>query len=159
MGKKMLPKSYLKFIAASVVYEADLSKYAKIQLMRFIENSESASQLHLFLVEGKIGNPSECENVSEGKILKAALILAAALAAGKLVYNNFLTKAARACSGAKIADRVKCINQFKKKADIGKLATLKRESSKCNQTSNVKKCRNMFANHIKKIEDRIKHYG
>ena len=149
----MLPKSYLKFIAASMVYESDLSKYAKIQAMRFIENA-SMEQLNIFISECSLRPISEEENISE-KYLLPAVVLASALAAGRVAYDQFLGKAAIACAQKKGDDRKKCMRDFRLKSHYAKVAALKREMGKCGQTNNVKKCRDLFIKQIRKIEKQV----
>jgi len=149
----MLQKSYLKVVAAYIVDESTLSKYAKIQMLRFIENDASEAQLKVFITEGKIR--SESENISEIAPIAAALVIGAGLAVGKAVYNKFYSDVAKACAGRKQDDKRRCIRDFKLKASYAKLTALKREMGKCNQTNNVKKCRNTFIKHMKKVEKQI----
>jgi len=149
----MLQKSYLKVIAAYIIDESHFSKYAKIQMLRFIENDASESQLKVFITEGKI--QSEGENISEIAPIAVALVIGAGLAVGKVAYNRFFSDVAKACAGRKQDDKRRCIRDFKLKASYAKLTALKREMGKCNQTNNVKKCRNTFIKHMNKIEKQI----
>lgn len=152
----MLPKSYLKFIAAYSVYESNLSKYAKIQALRFIRNEASESQLKIFINEGKIRRVSEDEIVNE--VLPFVLIpalLAIAAAAGKVAYNRVVMNSVKECAELKGDDKRRCVSEYKIKANYAKLAALKKEMVKCNQAHNVKKCRDVFTKHIRKIERKI----
>ncbi len=149
----MLQKSYLKVIAAYIVDESKLSKYAKIQMIRFIENNASNSQLEVFITEGEIR--SEAENITEYAPIGVALVIGAGLAVGKAAYNRFFSDVAKACAGRKQDDKRRCVRDFKLKASYAKLTALKREMGKCNQTNNVKKCRNTFIKHMKKVEKQI----
>lgn len=152
----MLQKSYLKLICASIIYESNLSKYAKIQAIRYVENEASECQLNIFINEGKIRKLSENEIISEAiPVIAAALVTAAAFAVGKSVYNKFYSNVAKACAGRDRDDKKRCIQDFKLKANYARLAALKKEMGKCNQTNNVKKCRNTFLKHMKKIEKQI----
>ena len=151
----MLSKSYLKVIAAYIVHESNLSKYAKIQILRFVENEASKSQLKVLITEGRIRNVSEDEVVSEA-IIVPAMIIAAAVAAGKVAHAKFLSNAAKACAGKEREEKKKCMRDFKLKANYARLAALKREVSKCSQTSDRKKCRDNFIKHIEKVEDQIR---
>ena len=152
----MLQKSYLKLICASIVCESNLSKYAKIQMIRFIENEASERQLTIFINEGKIQKVSEAEIISEiAPIVAVPLITAAAFAVGKSVYNKFYSNVAKACAGRDRDDKKRCIRDFKLKANYARLSALKKEMGKCNETNNVKKCRNTFLKHMKKIEKQI----
>ena len=151
----MLPKSYLKVIAACVVNEANLSKYAKIQMLRFIESEASESQLRVFITEGKIRNVSEDEIISEIPVLIPAMIIASALAVARIAHDRFFSQAAKACADKDRDDRKRCMRDFKLRANYAKLTALKREMGKCNQTSDVKKCRDTFMGYMKKIEKQI----
>jgi len=143
----MLPKTYLKFVASSVVYESALSKYAKVQLMRFIENA-SSDQLYFFINEGRISN----ESLSEAFVVPAMLLVAATSAA-KLAYDRVFSDAARYCSNEETREaRSQCIKNYKIRANRAKLTALRREMPKCDQTNNVKKCRETFMKHIQRIE-------
>jgi len=153
----MLQRSYLKFIAACVVYESALSKYAKIQTLRFIENEASEDQMRVFLLEGKIRKVGADEVVDEAvlKYLPPVMVVRAAITAGKLAYNKFFGPAVKACAGRKGDDKKMCIKNYKLKANYAKLAALRKEATKCNQTNDANKCRKMFADHMRKIEKQI----
>ena len=152
----MLPKSYLKLMAAHVVYKSELTQYSKIQALRFIEEA-SERQLLVFMSEGKIRRVSEDENLSEiAPFLLIAPLVAAAVATSSVVFGRFLSQAAKSCSGKKGKEKTLCIKDYRVRANLAKLSALKREMGKCNQTNNVKKCRNMFMKHVKKIEGKIK---
>lgn len=152
----MLPTSHLKFIAAYLVYESNMSKYAKIQTLRFIESEASESQLKVFINEGEIRSVSEDEIVSEVlSVIVVAAIIGAAAAAGKIAYQRVIMNAVRQCSNLKGDDKKRCVRDFKTKANYAKLAALKKEMTKCNQTNNVKKCRNAFIKQARKIEKQI----
>ena len=150
----MLPKSYLKVIAACVIYESTLSKNAKIQALRFIENEASEMQLKVFINEGKICQVSESEVIQDAVFIPA-MVIAAALGVAKVAYAQFLSKAATACVGKKFVEKQKCMRDYRIKANAVKISALKREMSKCNQTNNVKKCQNIFLKHINRIEKQI----
>ena len=150
----MLPKSYLKLMAAGIVYKSELTHYSKVQALRFIEEA-SERQLLVFMSEGVIRTVSDEENLSEiVPILIAPLVIASAAAAGA-VFSRYFNQAARACSEKKGKDKTLCIKDYRVRANMARLAALKREMGKCNQTNNVKKCRNMFLRHVKRIEAKI----
>ncbi len=151
----MLSKSYLKVIAVYIVYESKLSKYAKIQILRFIESGASESQLNIFITEGKIRKLSEGEIISEIPILVPAMIIGAAIAAGKAAHAKFYSNAAKVCAGKEREEKKKCMQDFRIKANYARLAALKREMGKCSQTDDLKKCRENFIRHIGKIEKQI----
>jgi hypothetical protein len=151
----MLPKSYLKVIAAYVVYESKLSRYAKIQMLRFIENEASENQLIVLVTEGEIRKISESEIISEIPLLVPAMLAAAAVSAGRMAYDKIFSQAAKACADRDTNNKKQCMKEFKLKSYYAKLTALKREMGKCNQTNNVKKCRDMFTKYIRKIEDQV----
>lgn len=134
----MLPKSYLKVIAASVVYESTLSKKAKIQALRFIETEASVEQLAELLSEG---------------MLKSAMLFVASRSYARIAYDKYFSQSAKVCAGRE--NKPLCMKEFKIKANMARIAALRREMSKCGQTDNAKKCRNMFIKHINKIEKQI----
>jgi len=152
----MLSKSYLKVIAAYIIYESNLSKYAKIQMLRFIENEASESQLKVLITEGRIRKISESEIILEVGPLAVAIIIGAAIAAGKAAHARFLSAAAKTCAGKDREDKKKCIRDFRFKANYAKVAALKREIGKCSQTNDVKKCRDNFTKYIGRIEKQIR---
>ena len=152
----MLPKSYLKFIAAYTVHESNLSQYAKVQTLRFIENEASESQLKIFINEGKIRNVSDGEIMSEAvPFIVGVAIVAAAMALGKIAYQKVIMNAVKECASLKGDDKKRCVRDYKTKANYAKLTALKKEMIKCNQTNNVKKCRNTFLKHMRRIEQKI----
>jgi hypothetical protein len=149
----MLPKSYLKVIAASIVYESRLSKTAKTQLMRFIESDASCLQLKAFINTGGIKKESEIEDITELDVEASwAMIVASALNAGKKIQDRFSNEAKRACADKVGAQKKICILKYKQKASKVKIAALQREMSKCNKTSKPKKCREIFEKHIKRLQ-------
>ena len=149
----MLPKSHLKVIAAHMVYESGFSKTAKIQLIRFIEDA-SVSQLNIFVTEGRISKDNISE-VNPLKYLPPVLLIRGALAAGKAAYNKFFGPAVKACRGKSGDDKKRCIRDFKLKALYAKLAALRKDMGKCNQTNDANKCRNTFLKHMKLVEKQI----
>lgn len=151
----MLPKSYLKVIAACVVYESKLSKYAKIQMLRFIENEASEKQLKVFINDGEIRKVSENEVVSEVAIVIPAMLVAAALSVARMSYDKIFSQAAKSCADKEGDNKKRCMRDFKLKSHYAKLTALKREMGKCNQTNNAKKCREIFIKHMRKIEKQV----
>lgn len=149
----MLSKTALQTIAACMVYDAKISKPAKMQLVRFIENA-SEKQLYHYLIHGNI--VQEKDTLVEGVFIPA-LIIAAAVAAGRSIYDSEFSKVAKACKDTERGDaRKSCIKGFKLRGVSGQISALKREMGKCNQTSRPDKCRKMFMNHIKNAEKKMK---
>lgn len=160
----MLSKNYLKVISASIVYESKLSRISKIQLLKFIENEATQSQLKILILDGEIRKVSENEKdldkrfVSEiiPALIAIGIIVPAALALGKKAYIDIFSKAAKACVGKKGKERTNCMKDYRIKANYARLAALKREMSKCNQTANTDKCRQVFTDHMRKIQKQIR---
>ena len=150
----MLPKSALQTIAACMVYDEDMSKPAKMQVLRFIE-SASEKQLQHYIVHGNIVAEQEVE-ISEIAFLVPAAIIAAAAAAGRAIYNNEFSKAAKACQAEEGQTKKDCMKKFKLRGLSGKISAMKREMGKCNQTSRPDKCRTMFAKYIQDAEKQLK---
>jgi len=150
----MLPKSALQTIAACMVYDSELPKPSKLQLVRFIE-SASENQLKHYIVHGEIVKEHDVI-VSEVAWLVPAAIIAAASAAGNAIYNMQFSKAAKACQNMKAADKKNCIRRYKINGISGKISALKREMGKCNQTSRPDKCRKMFDTYIKNAEKKMR---
>lgn len=151
----MLQKSYLKAVAAYIVFESTLSKISKIQLLRFIENEASNNQLKVFINTGEIKKESEIENVSEA-VFVPAMIIAAAFLTGKKAYEYYKDEGRKACSNKSGTDKKICMAKFKIKATTAKINALKKEMVKCNKTNNVKKCKNTFQKYINKFEKKIR---
>lgn len=151
----MLPKSYLKVIAACVVFESKLSKTAKTQLIRFIESEASEAQLTVFINTGEIKKDADVQKISEEGKLVPAMIIAAALVVGKKAYDYFKDESRKACAGKEGDQKKICIAQFKAKAAKAKVAALKKEMAKCNRTDDAKKCRNTFMKYIQKYEKQM----
>lgn len=152
----MLPKSALQTIAACMVYEAEMSKPAKLQLVRFIEGA-SKKQLQHYIIHGEIVGEQDCQSsVSEIAFLVPAAIIAAAAAAGRAIYSAEFSKAAKACQNLKGMDKKNCMKRYKLRGVSGKISALRREMGKCNQTSRPDKCRKMFQSYINNAEKQMR---
>ena len=148
----MLQKSCLRTIAAHMVYESAFSKNAKTQLMRFLETA-SMSQLSIFINEGRVASKEEV--ISEVPIVVPAVLAASAVGAARVAYDLVYSKAAQACASKPREARRQCMRDYKIRAGYAKVAALKREMTKCNQTNNPKNCRNTFLNHIRRVEKQV----
>jgi len=149
----MLPKSALQTIAACMVYDSDLSKPGKMQMVRFIE-SASMRELQHYIIHGNIVSDKETQ-VTEDFFIAATLIGAAA-AAGRAIYSSEFSKAAKACSQMRGVAKKSCMQRYKIRGVSGKIQALRREMGKCNQTSRPDKCRKMFINYIRNAEKQMK---
>lgn len=150
----MLHKSALQTIAACMVYDMDISKPGKMQLMRFIENA-SERQLQHYLIHGEIVAEQEV-NIAEIGVLVPAAIIASAAALGRAIYNREFSKAARACQEYNGAEKKDCMKKFKIRGISGKISALRREMGKCSQTSRPDNCRKMFQKYIVDAEKQMK---
>ena len=152
----MLPKIALQMIAACILYESDLPKPAKIQMLHFIENDTNESELKNYIVSGKFSTTPEIDRINEVAFLLPGAVIASAIAAGKAFYDNQFSEAAKACIKLKGQVKKDCMKRFKVKGISGKIAALRREMGKCNQTIRPDKCRKMFLNYIKNAEKQMR---
>jgi len=152
----MLPKSALQAIAACMVYEDDhLHKSNKMRLMRFFEGASEKQLLH-YITHGEVVRERDA-NVSEIAPLIPVMIIGAAAAAGRAIYNSEFSKAAKACGNMEAgAAKKSCMKRFKIRGVTGQISALKREMGKCSQTSRPDKCRKMFMNYITNAEKKLK---
>ena len=149
----MLPKSALQTIAACMVYEDEtLSKPAKMQLVRFIEDA-TEKQLQHYIIHGDIVKE---EDVQVEAFFIPAVIIGAAAAAGRAIYNNEFSKAAKSCQGMMGEAKKACMKRFKLRGISGQISALRREMGKCNQTARPDKCRKMFMKYIVNAEKKMK---
>lgn len=148
----MLSKKALQMIAAGILYESELPKPEKIQMLHFIENMTTESELRNFIVYRKFSTSSEIDKINEVAFLLPAAVIATALAAGRAFYDKQFSEAAKACIKMRGKMKKDCMKKYKIKGLAGKMASLRREMGKCNQTAKPNKCRKMFLNYIKNIE-------
>jgi len=149
----MLPKSALQTIAACMVYEDDkFSKPVKLQLLRFIEDASEKQLLH-YIIHGKIVRE---EDVLVEAFFIPAMIIGAAAAAGRAIYNSEFSKAAKACNTMQGVAKKSCMKRFKIRGVAGQISALRREMGKCNQTARPDKCRKMFMSYIANAEKKMK---
>ena len=149
----MLPKSALQTIAACMVYDDNISKPAKIRLVRFIELA-SEKQLQHFIIHGTIVENKDVH--VEANFFRNAAIIGTALAVGRAIYSNEFSKAAKACAEMKGDEKKICMKRFKIRGTAGKISALRKEMGNCNQTSRPDKCRKMFVNYIRNAEKQMK---
>jgi hypothetical protein len=135
-----------------MVYDSDMSKPGKMQMVQFIE-SASEKQLQHYIIHGEV--VKEKDTIVEAFFLPA-VIIGAALAAGRAIYDTEFSKAAKACPEMKGAAKKECMKRFKVRGISGKISALRREMGKCNQTSRPDKCRKMFMDYIKNAEKQMR---
>jgi hypothetical protein len=146
-------KKALQTIAACMVYDSDMSKPAKIQLINFIE-SATLKQLQHYIIHGDIVKEENAQ-VVEGFFIAAALIGAAA-AAGRAIYDQEFSKAAKSCQNMRGVAKKSCMKRFKLRGVSGQINALRKEMGKCNQTARPDKCRKMFSTYIKNAETKMR---
>ena len=139
-----------KAVLAYIISESSLKESDKINLIAYIEKLDPEIAEGLINIDeiGPIGGL--------GKIIGVGLLITTAYSLGRLAYNRYLTQAARACKDKEGIDRSACIDLYKERGLKARLAALRKESTKCNQTDNVAKCRKTFAEAIRKVEDAIR---
>ena len=152
----MLPKSALQTIAACMVYEDEkIYRSNKMRLVRFIERASEKQLLH-YIIHGEVVREGDV-NVSEVAPLIPVMIIGAAAAAGRAIYNSEFSKAAKACGNMEAgAAKKSCMKRFKMRGVTGQISALKREMGKCSQTARPDKCRKMFMNYISNAEKKLK---
>lgn len=148
----MLLKDALKVIAACEIYENDMPKMAKIQLMRFVEVA-SVEQLHHYLIREDI-TPGK-DIIMEGTKLKVAALLAVGYAIGRAIYKRTMSQAARSCSPLSGSAKSTCINAHKRRALQSQINSMKQEMGKCGETGNEDACREAFMSRIDTAENKI----
>lgn len=152
----MLPKIALQMIAACMLYESDMPRPAKLQMLYFIENATTEIELRNYIVYGKFSTGPEIDKVNEASFLLPGAVIASAIAAGRAFYEKQFGEAARACIKLKGQLKKDCMQKFKLKGMSGKISALRREMGKCNQTLRPDKCRKMFLNYIKTAEKQMR---
>ncbi|HUU88825.1 MAG TPA: hypothetical protein VMX17_13890 [Candidatus Glassbacteria bacterium] len=153
----------LKLVAYLMVYESDLSKPAKLQLVNFLKEA-TEPQIKLFVVEGRVGNVSQKQELELDSILEVAPIAAyyasgivwgAAIALAMKAFNKYHGEAAKACAEKRGREKKLCMNVYTVRAYQQKITVLKTEAGKCNQTADPKKCREKFIKNIKVVEKQL----
>jgi len=151
----------LKFLTGYIVTESDLSKDSKIQLLNFIQKEADDHQLKALLLDGKIisldeqskqivDDRFEIYQLNEvGKIIVLALVYAASKGA-MAVYNRFFSKAAKFCSKYNGQEKTMCMSKAKIAAIKEKIKYIQKESIKCDNTKNPKKCKKLMKKKIDK---------
>jgi len=150
----MLPKSAYQTIAACMLYDSDLPKDLKLEILEFIEHATSEQILH-YLIHDEFVRENETRLVDEGFILPAALITAAS-AAGRSIYSKYFSAGAQACRDKVGIAKKACMKHYKARGIAGKVSALRREMAKCANTPKPDKCRKMFLNYIRNAEKEMR---
>ena len=155
----------LKIVSLALIDEASFSNGSKIQLLRFVRGA-SDSQLKLFVVEGKVGNVTEEQERELDLILQEVAPIAAYYASGVVfsmatalagkVFNRYFGEAAKQCAQKPTGKEKRlCKKRFMLRAYSEKIAVLRREASKCNQTAKPEKCQERFIRMIKNLDQQL----
>lgn len=88
-----------------------------------------------------------------GKILAPIAAAAGAIYAGAKAYQNFMSKAARACKGSE--DKSACMKGFKQKAIKHQISTIQAGYTKCNAAKNPEKCKATIAKKVGKLKGKL----
>ena len=154
----------LRLVAACLVHEASLSETSKIQLLRFIRGA-SEPQLKLFVIEGKVGNVTDEQELYLDEQLQEVAPIAAYYASGVVfsmatalatrVFSKYFGEMARACAEKKGKEKKVCRTRYMLRAYQEKIAVLRREAGKCNQTSKPEKCQERFIRMIKNVDQQL----
>jgi len=135
-----------KIALAYIISESSLGKSDKINLLDYIQklDSEIADQL------------VNVDEIEVKKMIGIGILISTAYSLGRLGYNRYLSQAAASCRDKQGTDRSACIDLYKERGLKAKLDALRKESTKCNQTDNIAKCRKTFTDAIRKVEDEIR---
>jgi len=138
----------LKVFTGFAISISDLPKQEKLTFLRVAHKATTEAELRLisnkFIKEVKIGN-----------ILKAAVIIATAVLAGREIYDMYFSKAAKKCKDMKVLDKPSCVKKAKIEALTQKYRALMREAPKCSKAHDVQKCKEGFSKEVEKIRDEI----
>lgn len=150
----MIPRSAYKTIVAKMLYDSDIPKSEKLEVLEFVENATVEQMLH-YLIHDEIVNENETQLVEMGFIMSTVL-MSAATSLAQAVYSRFSGQGANACRALDDSTKRKaCKKNYKLRGAAAKIATLKKESGKCNKTANPEKCRKMFQTYIRNAEKQL----
>lgn len=89
-------------------------------------------------------------------VMAASAILAGAITSGMKIYRNYLSKAARQCSGFSGEQKQACMRKNEIRAISAQIATISRNKSLCSKADNPLKCKNKLDNQIYKLKLKIR---
>ena len=138
----------LKVFTGFAITMSDLPKEEKLTFLRVAQKATTEAELRL------IANKFISE-VEIGKILKAAVIVATAVIAGREIFDMYFSKAAKKCKDMPLLDKRSCVQKAKIEALTQKYRALMREAPKCSQAHDVQKCKEGFTKEASKIRDEI----
>lgn len=149
----------------------NLTEEEKEVLYNFTKNASQKQVEHL-LLKGEMVEDSDCLSEFDGvaggyvsggssmprqifdntnKEVAAVALVALAVTTAYKIYRDYLSKAARACGKGKSGIlKKKCVDEFKKKAQKEKIASLQKSISKCSKTKDPTVCKNKLQSKIAK---------
>lgn len=135
-----------KIALAYIISESSLGKSDKLNMLDFIKDldSEIAEQL------------INIDEIEVKRLLGTAILISTAYSLGRLTHNRYMSQAASSCKGKSGDDKSACIRLYKERGMKGRLDALRKESTKCNQTDDMAKCRKTFTDAIRKVEAEIR---
>ena len=138
----------LKVFTGFAITVSDLPRNEKLTYLKVANNATTEAELRL------IANKFISE-VEVGKVLKAAVIVATAVLAGRQIYDMYFSKAAKQCKDMPMLDKRSCVQKAKIEALSQKYRALMREMPKCSQAHDVHKCKKRFTEEAEKARDEI----
>lgn len=118
---------------------------AWLELSNRIENIKRSSEHATDLVNRTTGEIA-------GVVIGTTILVAALSYGGYWTYKNYLSKAARSCSGKKGSDKEICMKEFKMKAIKAQIADLKKGSAACIKAKDKDECKKQLAIKIAKLQ-------
>ena len=85
----------------------------------------------------------------------SGVVFSMATALATKVFSKYFGEAARACADKKGVEKKVCKKRFMTRAYQEKIAVLRREAAKCNQTAKPEKCQERFIRIIKNVEQQL----
>jgi hypothetical protein len=156
----MLPKSAFQTIAACMLYDSDMPKSDKLEILEFIEHASEQQLMH-YLVHGEcLSNEELSEFVitagAVGSFILSSALISAASAMARAVYSKYNGAGAQACRDKEGMAKKACLKNFKVKGVSAKIAAYRKEMGKCGKTQRPDKCRKMFQNYIRTAEKQMR---
>ena len=71
----------------------------------------------------------------------SGLLVVKVLALANALYQRYLSAAGKACAGKSLDDRDTCIEEYRKKADLIYVDTIKKGIAKCEKTNDPERCK------------------
>ncbi|GIU69104.1 MAG: hypothetical protein KatS3mg002_0340 [Candidatus Woesearchaeota archaeon] len=111
-----------------------------------IENARRSLNINTLLQSGK----------SAAVLFSAAVIVATILYISYKIYNNYFSKAAKACAGKKGIDKKECMIDYKLNSLRAQQTVLRKGLAVCSSTTDPNKCKNSIMKRLQKIDFKIR---